>query len=58
MKIDIGINIEGKNKGLMGVSLEEIKSASIKKKKKKKKSLMKAIESAIPKKSKYTTEVV
>ena len=62
MNLDISIKIDGKDKGgLMGVSLEEIqaKPTIIKKKKKKRKStLMKAVESAIPSKSKYTTETV
>jgi hypothetical protein len=66
MQIDIGIKIDGKSqsKGLMGVSLDEIQSKptiivkKAKKKKKKKSPLMKAVESAIPKKSEYTTEAV
>ena len=61
--IDISIKIDGKqNKGLMGASLEDIlqdKPVITKKKRKKKKSaLMKAVESSIPVKSKYTTETV
>jgi hypothetical protein len=64
MKIDIGINIDSKDKkgGLMGVSLDEIQTEPIvikKKKKKKKKSLLaKVLESSIPVKSEYTTEVI
>ncbi len=64
MQIDIGIKIDGKEHkgGLMGVSLEEIQAKPtiiVKKKKKKRKSaLMKSVESSIPKKSEYTTEVV
>lgn len=64
MKIDIGINIDSKDKkgGLMGVTLDEIKATPViikKKKKKKKKSLLaKVLESSIPAKSEYTTEVV
>jgi hypothetical protein len=61
MDINIKIELDGKkdSKGLMGVSLEEIQKTVIKKKKKKKKSaLMKAVESAIPYKSEYTTEIV
>lgn len=63
MQIDIGIKINGKEKGgLMGVSLDEIQATPtiiVKKKKKKKKSLLKkAIESSIPVKSEYTTEMV
>jgi hypothetical protein len=63
--IDISIKIDGKqgSKGLMGASLEDIiqdKPVIVKKakKKRKKSSLMKAVESAIPAKSKYTTETV
>ena len=60
--IDISIKIDGKqNKGMMGMSLEDMledKPVIVKKKKKKKKSdLLKAIESTIPKKSEYTTEI-
>lgn len=65
MKIDIGINIDSKDKkgGLMGVSLDEIKDTPViikkKKKKAKKKSLLsKVLESSIPVKSEYTTEVI
>lgn len=62
--IDINIKIDGKEKntGMMGMSLKDMmeeKTVITKKKKKKRKSsLMKAVESAIPKKSAYTTEVV
>lgn len=60
MQIDIGIKVNGKEKGgLMGVSLDEIQATPtiiVKKKKKKKKSLLKkAIESTIPDKSGYST---
>lgn len=60
MQLDINIKINGKDSGLMGISLDEIKKpVIIKKKKKKKKSLLvKAIESEIPAKSEYTTEMV
>ena len=61
MDIDINVKIGGKDTGMMGVSLEEIQSKSIIKKKKKKKrksDLMQAIESAIPARTKYTTEVI
>jgi hypothetical protein len=61
--IDISIKIDGKDKskGMMGMSLEDMledKPVIVKKKKKKKKpSLIRAIESSIPKKSEYTTEI-
>uniref|UniRef100_A0A6M3LEI5 Uncharacterized protein n=1 Tax=viral metagenome TaxID=1070528 RepID=A0A6M3LEI5_9ZZZZ len=64
MNLDISIKIDGKDKGgLMGVSLEDIQQKAVivkkaKKKKKRKTALMKAVESSIPAKSKYTTEVV
>ena len=65
MNLDISIKIDGKEPkgGLMGVSLEDIQSKAVivkkpKKKKKRKSALMKAVESAIPYKSEYTTEVV
>ena len=65
MNLDISIKIDGKEKGgLMGVSLEELvaeKPVIVKKprkKKKKKSALIKAVESAIPVKSEYTTETV
>lgn len=64
MQIDISIKIDGKdNKGMMGMSLDELMSEKPiivrkKKKKKRKTALMKAVESAIPKKSAYTTETV
>ena len=54
-----------KGGGLMGVSLDEIQAAPViiakkpkKKRKKKKSALMKAVESAIPVKSDYSTEVI
>ena len=61
--IDINIKIGGKeHKGMMGMSLEDMledKPVIVKKKRKKKKSpLMKAVESAIPKRANYTTETV
>jgi hypothetical protein len=44
----------------MGISLDEIQKAVVvkKKKKKKKTALQKAVESAIPVKSEYTTETI
>jgi hypothetical protein len=65
--IDISIKIDGKQKsgGMMGMSLEDMldeKPVIVKKAKKKRKkkisSLQKAINSAIPIKSEYTTETV
>jgi hypothetical protein len=60
--IDINIKIDGKeHKGMMGMSLEDMledKPVIKKKKKKRKSALMKAVESSIPSKSKYTTETV
>jgi len=65
MQIEIGIKIDGKDKGgLMGVSLEELQTKptiivrKAKKRKKRKSALMKAVESSIPAKSKYATETV
>jgi len=67
MQIDIGIKIDGKEQkgGLMGMSLDELQAKPTvivkkprKKKKKAKSLLMKAVESTIPKKSEYTTEIV
>jgi hypothetical protein len=57
--IDISIKIDGKNKGMMGMSLEDMldKPVIVKKKRKKKKSILKTIASSIPKKSEYTTEI-
>lgn len=61
--IDINIKVDEQGKGLMGMSLSEILKdkpviSKKKRKKKKKTSIMKAVESTIPKKSKYTTEII
>ena len=64
--IDINIKIDGKEKntGMMGMSLKDMMEEKTvitkkpKKKRKKKTDLMKAVESAIPKKSAYTTETI
>jgi predicted RNA-binding protein with RPS1 domain len=63
--IDINIKIGGKeHKGMMGMSLEDmledkpVITKKPRKKKKRKDALMKAVESAIPKSSEYTTETV
>lgn len=63
--MDINIKIEmDPKKGLMGVSLDELKAAVIvppkkkKKKKKKEDELLKAVASSIPAKTEYKTEVV
>lgn len=62
INIKIALDEKPKGKGLMGVSLEEIQAAPVivkkKKKKKKKSDLMKMIESSIPAKPKWETEVV
>lgn len=63
--IDISIKIDGKeHKGMMGMSLDDIVAdrpvivKKARKKKRRKSELMKAVESTIPVKSKYTTETV
>ena len=63
--IDININVGGveKGKGLMGMSFDDLledKPVIVRKgkKRKRKSAIAKAVESAVPKKSSYTTEVV
>jgi len=61
MDINISIGLDSKKGGLMGVSLDEIRSQSVIKKKKRKKRkdhVTKSLESGVKAPKQWTTEVV